>query len=95
MESDGFQVKDFLEVLRPRAKAAFPNMKVSCCDATGARQERMVLGELLKINGRDLFDVGVRKPCYSRFEELRDQHPLTQTWHNHQSNPERPFNTVG
>ncbi|KAL9076014.1 MAG: hypothetical protein Q9157_003816 [Trypethelium eluteriae] len=44
MESDGYQAKDFLEVLYPTAKAAFPDIK---------------------------------------------------TWHNYQSNPERPFNTAG
>ncbi|KAI9693598.1 MAG: hypothetical protein M1822_002869 [Bathelium mastoideum] len=75
MESDGFQAKDFLEVLYPTAKKAFPDMKVSCCDATGARQERTILYELAQAGGEHLFDVA--------------------TWHNYQSNPERPFNTAG
>ncbi|KAK5134349.1 hypothetical protein LTR08_006529 [Meristemomyces frigidus] len=75
MESDGFQAKDFLEVLYPTAKAAFPNMSIACCDATGARQERTILYELQKAGGGDLFDVA--------------------TWHNYQSNPERPFNSGG
>ncbi|OAG44292.1 hypothetical protein AYO21_01288 [Fonsecaea monophora] len=75
MESDGYQAKDFLEFLYPTAKAAFPNISVSCCDATGARQERNILYELQQAGGADLFDVA--------------------TWHNYQSNPERPFNSNG
>lgn len=57
MESDGYQAKDFLEVLYPTAKAAFPDMKISCCDATGARQENTILYELQRAGGADLFDV--------------------------------------
>ncbi|KAL1867367.1 hypothetical protein Plec18167_008638 [Paecilomyces lecythidis] len=75
MESDGFQAKDFLEVLYPTVKKAFPSIDVSCCDGTGARQERNLLYELEKAAGEELFDVA--------------------TWHNYQSNPERPFNTGG
>ena len=59
MESDGFQAKDFLEVLYPTVKAAFPNLSVSCCDATGARQERTIMYELQRAGGGDLFDVAV------------------------------------
>lgn len=59
MLSDGFQAKDFLEVLYPTAKAAFPDIKIACCDATGARQERDVLYELQRAGGGDLFDVAV------------------------------------
>ena len=75
MLSDGFEAKDFLECLYPTVKKAFPDLKVSCCDATGARQERTILYELEKAGGGDLFDVA--------------------TWHNYQSNPERPFNSGG
>ena len=57
MESDGFQAKDFLEVLYPTVKAAYPDLLVSCCDATGARQERDILYELSVAGGTDLFDV--------------------------------------
>lgn len=57
MESDGFQAKDFLEVLYPMAKAAYPDMDIACCDATGARQERTILYELQRAGGGDLFDV--------------------------------------
>ena len=56
-ESDGYQAKDFLEVLYPTGKAAFPNTSVSCCDATGARQERNILYELESAGGGDYFDV--------------------------------------
>ena len=73
MLSDGYQAKDFLELLYPAAKEQFPDLKIACCDATGARQERTILYELQKAGGGDLFDVA--------------------TWHNYQSNPERPFNT--
>ena len=59
MESDGFQAMDFLEVLYPTVKAAFPNLNVSCCDATGARQERTILYELQRAGGGDLFDIAV------------------------------------
>ncbi|KAK4948728.1 hypothetical protein LTR10_012733 [Elasticomyces elasticus] len=75
MQSDGYQAKDFLELLYPTAKAAFPNISVSCCDATGARQERNILYELDQAGGSGFFDVA--------------------TWHNYQSNPERPFNSGG
>lgn len=59
MLTDGFQAKDFLEVLYPTAKKAYPDMEVACCDATGARQERNVLYELQRAGGGDLFDVAV------------------------------------
>lgn len=75
MLSDGFQAKDFLEVLYPTVKKAFRDLSVSCCDATGARQERNLLYELERAGGGDLYDVA--------------------TWHNYQSNPERPFNSGG
>ena len=75
MASDGYQAKDLLEILYPTAKSTFPALKISCCDATGARQERTLLSELLSASGGPLFDVA--------------------TWHNYQSNPERPFNTAG
>lgn len=59
MLSDGYQAKDFLEVLYPTAKAAFPNISIACCDATGARQERNILYELQQAGGEELFDVAV------------------------------------
>lgn len=43
MLSDGFQARDFLEVLYPTVKKMFPELQISCCDATGARQERVLL----------------------------------------------------
>jgi len=57
MLSDGFQAKDFLEYLYPTVKAAFPDTLVTCCDATGARQERTILYELQRAGGADLFDL--------------------------------------
>jgi O-glycosyl hydrolase len=59
MESDGFMAKDFLQVLYPTAKKAFPNLDISCCDATGARQERDILYELEKAGGSNFYDVAV------------------------------------
>lgn len=75
MNSDGFQAYDLLSILYPTAKAAFPDLKIACCDATGARQERNILDQLERAGGGNLYDVA--------------------TWHNYQSNPERPFNTAG
>jgi glucosylceramidase len=75
MDSDGYQAKDFLEVLYPTVKKYRNDLQVSCCDATGARQERTILYELEQAGGGKLYDVA--------------------TWHNYQSNPERPFNTQG
>ena len=75
MVSDGYQATDFLSHLYPTAKSAFPHLSISCCDATGARQERNILYELAQSGGSSFFDVA--------------------TWHNYQSNPERPFNAVG
>lgn len=67
MDSDGFQAKDFLEVFYPTIKAAFPDLKVSCCDATGARQERTILYELQRAGGVDLFDIAVRSHAHFTF----------------------------
>ncbi|KAH4806517.1 hypothetical protein HBH61_146310 [Parastagonospora nodorum] len=75
MDSDGYQAKDFLEILYPAVKKYRKDLQVSCCDATGARQERTILYELEQAGGGKLYDVA--------------------TWHNYQSNPERPFNTQG
>jgi len=57
MLSDGYQAYDFLSVLYPMVKKAFPSLDVSCCDSTGARQQRDLLYELGRVNGLDLFDV--------------------------------------
>lgn len=70
--SDGFQAYDFLSVLKTTVKKVFPKLKISCCDGTGARQERNLLYEINEAGGKDVYDVA--------------------TWHNYQSNPERPFN---
>lgn len=59
MLSDGFQAKDFLEVLYPTLKKASPKVDVSCCDATGARQERNILYELQQTGGENYFDIAV------------------------------------
>ncbi|KAF2110977.1 glycoside hydrolase superfamily [Lophiotrema nucula] len=75
MESDGYQAKDFLEVLYPTVKKYRKDLLVSCCDATGARQERDILYELNSAGGGRLYDVA--------------------TWHNYQSEPKEPFNTLG
>ncbi|KAK3072454.1 hypothetical protein LTR53_006781 [Teratosphaeriaceae sp. CCFEE 6253] len=57
MLSDGYQAYDFLSIFYPLVKKAFPKLAVSCCDSTGARQERDLLYELNRLGGGNLFDV--------------------------------------
>lgn len=58
MLSDGYQSYDFLSVLYPKVKKAFPELSVSCCDSTGARQQRDLLAEFNRLaGGQKLFDV--------------------------------------
>ncbi|KAK5111665.1 hypothetical protein LTR62_004770 [Meristemomyces frigidus] len=57
MLTDGYQAYDFLSVLYPIAKKAFPELNISCCDATGARQQRDLLTELNRLGGGKFFDV--------------------------------------
>jgi glucosylceramidase len=57
MDSDGYQAKDFLEVLYPTAKNYRRDLQVSCCDATGARQERDILYELEQAGGGKMYDI--------------------------------------
>lgn len=68
MLSDGYQAKDFLEVLYPAVKKAFPDMKVACCDATGARQLRDILYQLNRVGGGHLYDVAVSDGPNPRLE---------------------------
>ena len=56
---DGYQAKDFLQVLYPTVKKAFPELKIAYCDATGARQVRDILYQLKGIGGGHLYDVAV------------------------------------
>jgi glucosylceramidase len=57
MESDGYQAYDFLSVLYPTVKKYRSDLNVSCCDATGARQERDILYELEQAGGGKMYDV--------------------------------------
>lgn len=57
MDSDGYQAKDFLEKLYPTVKNYRKDLQVSCCDATGARQERTILYELEQAGGANLYDI--------------------------------------
>ena len=57
MLSDGFQAFDFLSVHSPNVRRQLPGMLISCCDDTGARQERDLLYELGRLGGLGLFDV--------------------------------------
>jgi glucosylceramidase len=58
MLSDGYQAYDFLSILYPKVKKAFPSLLVSCCDSTGARQQRDLLYELNRAAaGQRLFDI--------------------------------------
>lgn len=56
---DGLQAKDFLQCLYPIAEEAFPDLKISCYDATDARQERTLLYVLEKAGGKEYHDVAV------------------------------------
>lgn len=75
MLSDGFQAKDFLEVLYPTVKRHFPELDVSCCDATGARQENGILYEVMKAGGECFFDVAV---CHAPNTQLLQPSMLTK-----------------
>lgn len=57
IDSDGYEAKDFLEVLYPTVKKYRSDLQVTCCDATGARQERTLLYELEQAGGGKLYDV--------------------------------------
>ncbi|KAK7183721.1 hypothetical protein DPSP01_004356 [Paraphaeosphaeria sporulosa] len=57
MESDGYQAADFLKVLYPTVKKYRKDLLVSCCDATGARQERDILYELDSAGAGHMYDV--------------------------------------
>lgn len=72
MLSDGYQAKDFLEVLYPTVKKAFPDLKVACCDATGARQLRDILYQLNMIGGGRLYDVAVSDGFDSTVNRVTD-----------------------
>lgn len=83
MLSDGYQAYDFLSVFYPMVKKAFPNLAVSCCDATGARQQRDLLYELGRLGGLNLFDVNtyhnyqsdIKRP----FQDLLHNQPTLET----------------
>ncbi|ORY03134.1 glycoside hydrolase family 30 protein [Clohesyomyces aquaticus] len=57
MESDGYQAADFLKVLYPTVKKYRKDLLVSCCDATGARQERDILYDLNSAGAGKMYDV--------------------------------------
>lgn len=58
MLSDGYQTYDFLSILYPKVKKAFPELSVSCCSSTGARQQRDLLYEFNRLAaGQKLFDI--------------------------------------
>jgi glucosylceramidase len=83
MLTDGYQAYDFLSVLYPKVKKAFPHLAVSCCDSTGARQQRDLLYELGRVGGRNLFDVNtyhnyqsdIKRP----FDDLLNGQPTIET----------------
>jgi glucosylceramidase len=57
MDTDGYEAKDFLEIMYPTVKKYRKDLQVSCCDATGTRQERTLLYELEQAGGGKLYDV--------------------------------------
>ncbi|CAE7213251.1 hypothetical protein P3342_012516 [Pyrenophora teres f. teres] len=55
MESTGQQAADFIKVLAPTVKAAGLNLKLTCCDATGADAQKAMLPGLAPVD--NLYDV--------------------------------------
>ena len=70
MDSDGYQAADFLEVLYPTVKKYRKDLQVSCCDATGARQERNLLYELDQAGGGKNYDIATWHNYQSMSERL-------------------------
>jgi len=64
-------------------KKAFPSLAVSCCDSTGARQQRDLLYELGRVNGLDLFDVNTyhnyQSDIKEPFDDLLHGQPTLET----------------
>ncbi|KAH8800336.1 glycoside hydrolase family 5 protein [Xylogone sp. PMI_703] len=83
MLSDGYQAYDFLSVFYPKVKKAFPKLAVSCCDSTGARQQRTLLYELGRLGGLDLFDVNTyhnyQSDIKEPFDDLLHGQPTIET----------------
>ncbi|KAJ5391059.1 glycoside hydrolase [Penicillium cosmopolitanum] len=83
MLSDGYQAYDFLSVLYPMVKRTFPNLAVSCCDSTGARQQRDLLYELGRLGGLNMFDINTYHNYQSDikvpFEDLLHSQPTIET----------------
>jgi glucosylceramidase len=100
MLSDGYQAYDFLSVFYPMVKKAFPSLAVSCCDSTGARQQRNLLYELGRLGGKTLFDVNtyhnyqsdVKRP----FDDLLAGQPTLETeWSDGGNTWTRTWDAVG
>ncbi|GIZ49208.1 hypothetical protein CKM354_001224300 [Cercospora kikuchii] len=84
MLSDGYQAYDFLSVFYPLVKKAFPNLAVSCCDSTGARQQRDLVYELGRLpGGLYLFDYNTyhnyRSSIKRPFDDLLHGQPTIET----------------
>jgi glucosylceramidase len=83
MLSDGYQAYDFLSVFYPMVKKAFPNLAVSCCDSTGARQQRTLLYELGRLGGLNLFDINTyhnyQSDIKEPFDDLLHGQPTIET----------------
>lgn len=83
MLSDGFQAYDFLSVFYPMVKKAYPNLSVSCCDSTGARQQRDLLYELSRLGGIKYFDVNTyhnyQSDIKEPFDDLLQGQPTIET----------------
>lgn len=83
MLSDGYQAYDFLSILSPLVKRAFPKLSLSCCDSTGARQQRTLLYELGRAGGLDLFDINTyhnyQSDIKEPFDDLLKGQPTIET----------------
>ncbi|KAL2020640.1 hypothetical protein VTK56DRAFT_8130 [Thermocarpiscus australiensis] len=98
MDSDGYQAKDFLEVLYPTVKKYRKDLLVSCCDATGARQQRDMLYELESAGGGKLYDVATWHNYQSEPKEkfnTQGQPNLQTEWSDGSGNWNNTWDTTG
>ena len=98
MDSDGYEAKDFLEIMYPTVKKYRKDLQVSCCDATGARQQRTLLYELEQAGGGKLYDVATWHNYQSMPEipfNTQGQPNLETEWSDGSGNFNTTWDTTG
>lgn len=98
MDTDGYQAKDFLQYLYPTVKKYRKDLQVSCCDATGARQQRTLLYELEQAGGGKLYDVATWHNYQSMPEmpfNTQGQPNLETEWSDGSGNFNTTWDTTG